>query len=205
MSMSVEGVARCRPARASARRTRSSSAASRRRPARPIADAGAVMVITADSSCAAAKQLPLKAIVDEALALDGCDSVKDVVVYQRTGGKIAWNAPRDKWMHEVGRPADTCEPGGSAPGASAVPALHLGFDRQAQGRAALHRRLPAARGADDQVDLRPQAGRRLPGAPPTSAGSPATPTSPTARWRTAAPRSCSRACPPTRTPAASGR
>ena len=45
--------------------------------------------------------------------------------------------------------------------ASAVPALHLGLDRQAQGRAALDRRLPAARGADDEVDLRPEARRHL--------------------------------------------
>ena len=76
-----------------------------------IADAGAVMVITADEQMRGGKHLPLKAIVDEALALDGCDSVKDVIVYQRTGGKVAWNAPRDKWLHEVtqDQPA-TCEP-----------------------------------------------------------------------------------------------
>ena len=89
--------------------------------------------------------------------------------------------------------------------APAVPALHLGLDRQAQGRAAQQRRLPAARGADDEVDLRPEAATTSSGAPPTSAGSPATPTSPTGRWRSAAPRSCSRACRPTPTPAASGR
>ena len=76
-----------------------------------IEDAGAVMVITADQQMRGGKALPLKSIVDEALALGGCDSVKNVIVYQRTGGAVAWNAPRDQWMHEVtyDLPA-TCEP-----------------------------------------------------------------------------------------------
>jgi acetyl-CoA synthetase len=76
-----------------------------------IEGAGAVMVITADEQMRGGKALPLKAIVDEALALGGCDSVKNVIVYQRTGGKIAWNAPRDQWMHEATCDlAATCEP-----------------------------------------------------------------------------------------------
>ena len=76
-----------------------------------IADTGAVMVITADEQLRGGKHLPLKSIVDEALALDGCERVKDVIVYQRTGGKIEWNPQRDKWLHEVtyDLPA-TCEP-----------------------------------------------------------------------------------------------
>ena len=76
-----------------------------------IEGAGAVMVITADEQMRGGKALPLKSIVDEALALGGCDSVKNVIVYQRTGGKVAWHAPRDQWMHEVtyDLPA-TCEP-----------------------------------------------------------------------------------------------
>jgi len=76
-----------------------------------IHDAGAVMVITADEQLRGGKQLPLKAIVDEAIALGGCESVKDVIVYQRTGGKIAWNAPRDQWLHEATYDLPTtCEP-----------------------------------------------------------------------------------------------
>ncbi len=76
-----------------------------------IADTGAVMVITADEQMRGGKQLPLKSIVDEALALEGCEAVRDVIVYQRTGGKIAWHAPRDKWLHdEMNAQATTCEP-----------------------------------------------------------------------------------------------
>ncbi|RZL43273.1 MAG: acetate--CoA ligase [Variovorax sp.] len=76
-----------------------------------IEGAGAVMVITADEQLRGGKQLPLKAIVDEAIALGGCDSVKDVIVYRRTGGDIAWHPGRDRWMHEeTATQAVTCEP-----------------------------------------------------------------------------------------------
>ena len=76
-----------------------------------IEDAGAVMVITADEQVRGGKQLPLKAIVDAALALGGCDAVRNVIVYQRTGAKLAWNAARDAWLHELtANQAKTCEP-----------------------------------------------------------------------------------------------
>ncbi len=76
-----------------------------------IADTGAVMVITADEQLRGGKQLALKAIVDEALLLPGCESVKDVIVYQRTGGKIGWDTARDYWLHdEMNAQLVTCAP-----------------------------------------------------------------------------------------------
>jgi acetyl-CoA synthetase len=75
-----------------------------------IADTGAVAVITADEQMRGGKALPLKAIVDEALAGQGL-AVRDVIVYRRTGGKVDFVAPRDKWLHAlVEKEPSTCEP-----------------------------------------------------------------------------------------------
>jgi len=76
-----------------------------------VQDAGAVMIITADEQMRGGKPLPLKAIVDEAIGLGGCETIKDVIVYKRTGGNVAWDASRDRWMHELtAAAAATCEP-----------------------------------------------------------------------------------------------
>ncbi len=76
-----------------------------------IIDAGAVAVITADEQMRGGKPLPLKAIVDEALGLGGCEVIRNVVVYQRTGGNVSFKPPRDVWLHELSAAqADTCEP-----------------------------------------------------------------------------------------------
>ena len=61
-----------------------------------IIDAGAVAVITSNYQMRGGKELPLKAIVDEGLALGGCDSIKTVYVYQRTETACNMVTGRDK-------------------------------------------------------------------------------------------------------------
>ncbi len=76
-----------------------------------IEDTGAKAVITADHQIRGGKQLPLKSIVDEALSLGGCDSIKNVLVVKRSGADVAMSAGRDTWMHDlIAKQATTCEP-----------------------------------------------------------------------------------------------
>jgi acetyl-CoA synthetase len=76
-----------------------------------IVDVGAVAVITADEQVRGGKALPIKAIVDEAIGMGGCEAVKSIVVYRRTGNAVNMVAGRDQWMHELVAPqADSCEP-----------------------------------------------------------------------------------------------
>ena len=76
-----------------------------------IIDAGAVAVITADEQMRGGKSLPLKTIVDEALALGGCEIIKNVIIYKRTGGNIPFKAGLDSWMYEITAiEAKTCDP-----------------------------------------------------------------------------------------------
>ncbi|AMM15530.1 acetyl-coenzyme A synthetase [Burkholderia sp. PAMC 28687] len=76
-----------------------------------LVDVGAVALITADEQMRGGKALPLKSIADEAIAAGGCDAVRSVIVYKRTGGKTQWHEGRDVWMHElVENESDKCEP-----------------------------------------------------------------------------------------------
>ncbi len=73
-----------------------------------IQDAGAVAVITANYQMRGGKELPLKAIVDEAIALGGCETVRQVVVFQRTPTACHMEPGRDVWMHDAlaGQPTE---------------------------------------------------------------------------------------------------
>ena len=112
MSMSVEGVVAMQAcARIGATHSVVFGGFSAKSLHERIIDAGAVAVITADEQMRGGKALPLKSIVDEGIALGGCDSLKHVVVYKRTGGTINVTAGRDIWLHElVAGKADSCEP-----------------------------------------------------------------------------------------------
>ena len=76
-----------------------------------IVDAGAVALITADGQMRGGKEIPLKPACDEALGMGGCEALRTVIVYKRTGSPVTMKAPRDKWWHDVvqGQPTD-CEP-----------------------------------------------------------------------------------------------
>jgi acetyl-CoA synthetase len=65
-----------------------------------IQDAGAVAVVTANYQMRGGKELPLKSIVDEAIAMGGCESVRSVIVFQRTPTAVNMVAGRDTFMHE---------------------------------------------------------------------------------------------------------
>ena len=76
-----------------------------------IQDAGAVAVITANYQLRGGKELPLKAIVDDGIAMGGCESIKNVIVYQRTPTACNMVEGRDSVMHEVTSKANpVCEP-----------------------------------------------------------------------------------------------
>ncbi len=60
-----------------------------------IIDAGASAVITANFQMRGGKELPLKAIVDEGLALGGCESIRKMFVFMRTATPCAMVAGRD--------------------------------------------------------------------------------------------------------------
>jgi acetyl-CoA synthetase len=71
-----------------------------------INDASCVALVTQDGSYRRGLEVRLKSIVDE--ALNNCPSVKNVVVYRRTGSAVSMKEGRDQWWHDLAdqAPAD---------------------------------------------------------------------------------------------------
>ncbi|MGB9030580.1 MAG: acetate--CoA ligase [Acidobacteriaceae bacterium] len=69
-----------------------------------VNDSQCVAILTQDTSYRRGNEVRLKATVDEAIAQ--CPTVKNVVVYRRSGSEIAMQAGRDHWWHEVMAKAD---------------------------------------------------------------------------------------------------
>lgn len=73
-----------------------------------IQDSGCQLVITSDGLNRGAKQIPVKSVVDEAVAL--CPLVNKILVVNRLNWPIQMKADRDVWYHEaLTHHGDSCE------------------------------------------------------------------------------------------------
>jgi len=74
-----------------------------------INDSACKLVVTADAMYRGAKQIPCKAVIDDALL--SCPSVEKVIVYERAEWPVYMQEGRDFWWHDVmEKAASTCIP-----------------------------------------------------------------------------------------------
>ncbi len=64
-----------------------------------VNDSDCKMIICSDYNNRGNKTIPVKEVVDEAMAL-GCPSVETVLVHRNTGEEIGWDPSYDQWYHE---------------------------------------------------------------------------------------------------------
>lgn len=73
-------------------------------------DAQAKMIICSDYNKRGPKNIPVKAVVDEAMDI-GCNSVETVLVHKNSGDKVDWSDDVDRWWHdEVPQQSPVCAP-----------------------------------------------------------------------------------------------
>jgi acetyl-CoA synthetase len=76
-----------------------------------VVDSNAKLIITADEGVRAGRSIPLKKNVDDALNNPNVTTVKNVVVFKRTGKDTGWREGRDLWWHDlVAKASDQHEP-----------------------------------------------------------------------------------------------
>ncbi len=74
-----------------------------------VNDGQCKLIVTADGGYRRGSEIKLKEIVDAAAVQ--CPGVENVVVFQRTKSKIAWQHGRDHWWHELMEAvSDSCPP-----------------------------------------------------------------------------------------------
>ena len=75
-----------------------------------VNDADCKMIICSDYNRRGAKNIPVKEVVDEAMAI-GCPTIETVLVHQNTGGDIGWDESYDVWYHAcTSDQPSTCDP-----------------------------------------------------------------------------------------------
>ena len=75
-----------------------------------INDAEAKLVICSDFNRRGAKNIPVKQVVHDALAI-GCPTIEHVLVHENTGGNVSFDRDIDRWWHElVNDQSAICEP-----------------------------------------------------------------------------------------------
>src|SRR5688572_6506540 len=75
-----------------------------------IKDASCKWVICSDYNSRGPKNIPVKSVVDEAIAMD-CDTVEKVIVHSNTGEGVPWNDERDVWWYEIiNQQSNICPP-----------------------------------------------------------------------------------------------
>ena len=168
-----------------------------------ILDSDCRIVITADEAVRGGKAIPLKGNTDKAVS--NCPNVHTVLTVKRTGGDISWNEQHDIWYHDaMTSAAESCEPELM----DSEDPLFILYTSGSTGKpkGVLHTTggylLQAAMTSNTPSTTTKAISS---GAPPMSAGSPATAIASTAPWPMAPPRYYLKACPPTPTPRAAGR
>ncbi|MDV5228119.1 acetate--CoA ligase [Providencia manganoxydans] len=66
-----------------------------------VIDCKAKLIITSDEGLRAGRAIPLKKNVDDALTNSNVTTVKNVIVYRRTGNVPSWVEGRDLWWHDL--------------------------------------------------------------------------------------------------------